>query len=57
MVFEMSKKASPNNGFRNEDIAVIGMSCVFPGASNINEFWENLLKGHDSITEIPIFKV
>ncbi|MFB2837777.1 SDR family NAD(P)-dependent oxidoreductase [Floridanema evergladense] len=31
------------------DIAVIGMSCRFPGANNINEFWQNLANGVESI--------
>jgi probable biosynthetic protein (TIGR04098 family) len=34
------------------DVAIIGMSCRFPGAENIVEFWENLKQGVDSITEI-----
>ncbi|MCP5006371.1 MAG: hypothetical protein GY941_20900, partial [Planctomycetes bacterium] len=35
------------------DIAVIGMSGRYPQASNLNEFWENLKRGKDCITEIP----
>ena len=35
------------------DIAIIGMSGIFPQASNLSEFWENLLAGTDAITEIP----
>ncbi|OPZ92651.1 MAG: Polyketide synthase PksN [Firmicutes bacterium ADurb.Bin419] len=31
-------------------IAIIGMSGRFPGAKNIDEFWENLKDGVDSIT-------
>ena len=31
------------------DIAVIGMAGKFPGANNINEFWNNLTKGVDSL--------
>ena len=38
---------------RNMKIAVIGMSGKFPGADNTNEFWNNLVEGKDSITEIP----
>ena len=36
-----------------EDIAVVGMSCRFPGAENIHEFWQNLLDGVDSVRDIP----
>ncbi|GCE31286.1 hypothetical protein KDA_67700 [Dictyobacter alpinus] len=31
------------------DIAIIGMSGRFPGASNVEEFWENLRNGVESI--------
>ncbi|UCH92161.1 MAG: amino acid adenylation domain-containing protein [Candidatus Aminicenantes bacterium] len=33
-----------------EEIAVIGMAGRFPGASSINEFWENLKNGVESIS-------
>ena len=36
-----------------EDIAIIGMSCRFPGAHNIEEYWQNLLNGVDSVCDIP----
>ncbi|UCH95688.1 MAG: SDR family NAD(P)-dependent oxidoreductase, partial [Candidatus Aminicenantes bacterium] len=32
------------------EIAVIGMAVRFPGAKNIDEFWDNLKNGIDSIT-------
>ncbi|MCP5007373.1 MAG: SDR family NAD(P)-dependent oxidoreductase, partial [Planctomycetes bacterium] len=35
------------------DIAVIGMSGRYPQAANLNEFWQNLKRGKDCITEIP----
>ena len=31
-------------------IAVIGMGCRFPGAKNIDQFWENLKNGIESVT-------
>ncbi|WP_166923294.1 SDR family NAD(P)-dependent oxidoreductase [Flavobacterium poyangense] len=34
------------------DVAIIGMSCRFPGAENTIEFWDNLKHGIDSVTEI-----
>lgn len=37
----------------DEPIAVIGISGRYPGASNLDEFWQNLLNGVDCITEIP----
>ncbi|MDO6851923.1 beta-ketoacyl synthase N-terminal-like domain-containing protein [Priestia megaterium] len=33
------------------DVAIIGISGKFPGSSNINEFWENLVAGHEMVTE------
>lgn len=39
-----------NNIPDDQSIAVIGMSARFPGANNINEFWENLRIGRDTIT-------
>ncbi|MCR8844313.1 amino acid adenylation domain-containing protein [Paenibacillus sp. SC116] len=34
----------------SQDIAVIGMSCKFPGANNMDEFWHNIVNGVESIT-------
>lgn len=38
---------------RSDDIAIIGMSCRFPGAENYRQFWQNLINKKSSITEIP----
>lgn len=38
---------------KKEPIAVIGMSGMFPGSDNLDEFWENLVENKDLITEIP----
>src|SRR5437763_1976793 len=32
------------------DIAVIGMAGRFPGARNVNEFWQNLISGREALT-------
>ncbi|MBO2945611.1 acyltransferase domain-containing protein [Paenibacillus sp. F411] len=31
------------------EIAVVGMNCRFPGASNVEAFWSNLVEGTESI--------
>ena len=36
-----------------QPIAVVGMSCRFPGGRNPEEFWKLLSEGRDGITEIP----
>ncbi len=41
----------------NKDIAVVGMSCYFPGAANITEFWNNLTRGVCSITDTPDYRI
>ena len=33
-----------------EEIAIIGMSCRFPGAGNVAEFWQNLCDGYEART-------
>ncbi|OZM71650.1 erythronolide synthase [Amycolatopsis antarctica] len=35
------------------EIAVVGMSCMFPGAPDLGTFWANVLGGVDSVTEVP----
>lgn len=34
------------------EIAVVGISGIFPHAKNVKEFWENLVEGRDCIDEI-----
>ncbi|OCQ54699.1 Phenolphthiocerol synthesis polyketide synthase type I Pks15/1 [Photorhabdus australis subsp. thailandensis] len=34
------------------DIAIIGMASHFPNASNLHEFWENIIAKRDSLTDI-----
>ncbi len=36
-----------------ESVAIVGMSCRFPGAHDVDEFWQNILNGVDSVCEIP----
>lgn len=45
----MNKLKQPLAG-PNADIAIIGMAGRFPGAENIEKFWENLRDGVESIT-------
>ncbi len=36
-----------------EPVAIIGISCRFPQAADLDAFWRNLSGGRDSITEVP----
>jgi len=38
---------------KNEPIAVIGLSCRFPGAENPERYWELLAAGMDAVSERP----
>jgi acyl transferase domain-containing protein/NAD(P)H-dependent flavin oxidoreductase YrpB (nitropropane dioxygenase family)/NAD(P)-dependent dehydrogenase (short-subunit alcohol dehydrogenase family)/acyl carrier protein len=38
---------------KSVDVAVIGMSGIFPDAADLDEFWRNIVFGRDSITEVP----
>lgn len=35
------------------DVAIIGMSCLYPGAGNVQQFWENILNKVDSVSDAP----
>lgn len=35
------------------EVAIIGMECVFPGARNLHEYWQNLVDGVDAIRAVP----
>ena len=37
----------------NDPIAIVGLSCRFPMANNLDEFWNLLITGIDAVTEIP----
>lgn len=43
--------AQEHCGNRTNDIAIIGISCKFPGADNIEEFWKNLVNAKESISQ------
>ncbi|MFI4890170.1 MAG: type I polyketide synthase [Steroidobacterales bacterium] len=34
----------------DHDVAIVGMACRFPGARNLEEFWQNLLLARDTIS-------
>ena len=34
-------------------IAIVGMSCMFPQASDLSAYWANIRDGVDAITDVP----
>lgn len=41
----------------SDAIAVVGMSCKVPGAENLEDFWNILLKGESQHVEVPMNRV
>jgi acyl transferase domain-containing protein len=41
------------NDHESNDIAIIGMACVLPGASDVARYWENILHKVNSISDAP----
>ncbi len=35
------------------DIAIVGMSCIYPDAQDVDAFWSNIVSGKDAVTEVP----
>lgn len=48
MLMELSEANNDSN-----DVAIIGISGYFPGAANLEEFWQNLRQGRECIGEFP----
>ncbi|MET0337317.1 MAG: beta-ketoacyl synthase N-terminal-like domain-containing protein, partial [Caulobacter sp.] len=36
-----------------EPIAIVGMSCIYPGSPDLEAYWDNVLQGRDLIAEVP----
>ncbi|MEY4543870.1 MAG: hypothetical protein RL685_65 [Pseudomonadota bacterium] len=36
-----------------DEIAIVGMACRFPGAGDVDAFWESLIGGTDAMGEVP----
>jgi len=41
------------NDNRSNDIAIIGMACVLPGAPDVRRYWENILHKVNAISDAP----
>ncbi|MFK7032149.1 SDR family NAD(P)-dependent oxidoreductase [Flavobacterium oreochromis] len=39
-----------NNKYTGLEVAIVGMSCKFPGAENYEEYWNNILNGVESVS-------
>lgn len=52
---ELDSELTPRRTIPNEQqcVAIIGMSCRFPGADSLDEYWKNLIEGVESFSEFP----
>jgi acyl transferase domain-containing protein/acyl carrier protein len=54
MVSKSSKKTNDiNYQLRKTPVAVIGMASIFPQASNLQEYWNNILNKINCVTDVP----
>lgn len=50
---EIKSEVRKGSAQQNEAIAVIGMAGMFPGAPDLDAFWEAISQGRDCITDVP----
>lgn len=52
---EMERAGPPRRRNRKgpEPIAIVGMACHLPGASDLVQYWANILRRYDAIQEVP----
>jgi polyketide synthase PksM len=49
----LQKEPRPDHAANGADVAVIGLSCRFPGAANPGEYWKLLSQGRSAIGPVP----
>jgi acyl transferase domain-containing protein len=42
---------------KKTDVAIIGMSCIFPGAEDVAAFWQNIINKVDSTQTVPADRI
>jgi len=42
---------------KKDDVAIIGMSCVFAGAKDVTSFWENIINRVDATQTVPTDRI
>ena len=50
---KMQSRLAATETSQHEPVAIIGLSCRFPGAANATEFWKLLRDGVDAISVVP----
>ncbi len=49
----IKEEEEKDNLIGKQDVAIVGVSGKFPGADCLDEFWQNLVEGKNSITSLP----
>lgn len=52
-VVEKALPVESSKPIEREHIAIVGVSGRYPGANNLDEYWDNLVVGKNSVIEIP----
>ena len=50
---KVTMKKKQENKNQASPLAIVGIGCLFPKASDVNEYWSNIREGVDAITDIP----
>ncbi|MEO0391846.1 MAG: beta-ketoacyl synthase N-terminal-like domain-containing protein [Pseudomonadota bacterium] len=50
---QRQRGTAPTTTSVTTDIAIIGMACRFPGAADLDQFWQLLVTGGDAIGPVP----
>ncbi|WP_261595463.1 SDR family NAD(P)-dependent oxidoreductase, partial [Pseudoalteromonas holothuriae] len=56
VAFASAKTAVKEVSNLRKDIAIIGMAGQFPGASDIETYWQNIASGRDCVVEVPSWR-
>ncbi|MEJ8307086.1 SDR family NAD(P)-dependent oxidoreductase [Saccharibacillus sacchari] len=51
--YSLTPPQTENKSVKSEDIAIVGISGIFPESNDINQFWSSLIEGNDLISKIP----
>ena len=49
----VARTTTSNQALSDDKIAIIGMSGRYPQANSLQEYWDNLVEGRNSIVEVP----
>ncbi len=52
-LLDFEDSAPPPSTSQTQDMAVVAMQGQFPHSPTLEDFWDNLMSGHDAIDEIP----